>query len=94
MVKVLKQKWESFLGDDVLRKVATDDLQVIIAAMVGIAAFLTFLSVGCSGMKTTPLPVPNPVSDSWARAASTQDVGPLSSPNLHHDFESHGRYGR
>lgn len=92
MVKVLKDKLKSFLGNWRQQEGVVDDIQVIIAVTVGVAAFLTFLSVGCSGMKTTPLQVSRPESDRRHGADSTNDVERPPAPNLYREHEWHGRY--
>lgn len=92
MVKVLKNKLKSIFGNWRQQEAVLDDIQVIIAVTVGVVAFLTFLSVGCSGMKPTPLQVSRPESDRRDGAGSTNNVERPPAPNLYREHEWHGRY--
>ena len=92
MVKVLKKRLESLVANWRSNEAAIDDLQVVVAVTIGIMAFLTFLSVGCSGMKSTPPQASTPESDSRAAADSASEAERPPAPNLYREQDRHGRY--
>lgn len=92
MVDFLRNNLKKLFADWRLQESVIDDLQAAVAATIGIATFLTFLSVGCSGLKSSPQNATKPEPDRRAGADSTRDVERPPAPNLYREHEWHGRF--